>query len=370
LEGRGVSASCGECLKRAHLVGFLAPWIADRLLRREPLAPRLLSLADEELIAAVARKRTDDAFEFLDRFDLDAAWEQMARAGIEGICFHSTAYPSPLRDLTDPPRVLFTTSPVERIGKLMAEPAVAVVGARRCSGYAREVAYDFGRGLAAAGITVVSGLALGIDAEAHRGAMDAGGGAIAVLAGGADVPYPRTNRRLYERVRDAGAIVSELPPGIRPYRWGFPARNRIMAALARMTVIVEAAEKSGSLITAELASDLGRDVCAVPGLVTTRKAEGSNRLLHDGAPIVRGPADVLELIFGVGYEPAQSSIVEDLDPELRSVLDSVEEGDGVEATARETRLPAADVRAALGRLELLGLVAREGVGTYRRTARR
>src|SRR5207248_9480300 len=164
---------------------------------------------------------------------------------------HSSSYPVLLEELSDAPAVLFTTATLERLVALASEPTVAIVGARRCSGYAREVAYELGRSLGAAGVTVASGLALGVDAEAHRGAVSARGGAIAVLAGGPDVPYPRTNRSLYERVRRGGAVVSELPPGTRPFRWGFPARNRIMAGLARITVIVEAAERSGSLITAE-----------------------------------------------------------------------------------------------------------------------
>ena len=364
-----MTAVCAACLRRAHLLGFLAPRIADISGSRAPLAQKLLALPDGDLIQAVAPQQVERAKEFLEAFDAASAEERLEAAEVHGVCGHSRHYPSLLRSLPDPPAVLFSTAPVERLAQLAGEPAVAIVGARRCSGYAREVAYELGRGLGAAGVTVVSGLALGIDAEAHRGTVDARAGAIAVLAGGADVPYPRTNRRLYDRIRESGAVVSELPPGIRPFRWGFPARNRIMAGLSRITIIVEAAERSGTLITAEFAADLGRDVCAVPGRVTARVAAGSNRLLYEGAPIVRGAEDVLDMLFGVATRPPRPSVAERLEPELRAVLDAVEGCEGLGSLAERASMPAAQVRAALGRLELLGLVAREGVGTYRRTAR-
>jgi DNA protecting protein DprA len=163
-----------------------------------------------------------------------------------------------------------------------------------------KVAHALGRGLAAAGVTVVSGLALGIDAAAHRGALAAGGEPLGVLAGGVDVPYPRRNRALHAHVHADGVLVSELPPAHRPQRWSFPARNRIMAALGRLTVVVEAAESSGTLITAEFAAQLGRELGAVPGHVTAQGAAGSNRLLREGAAVIRSPEDALDELLGVG----------------------------------------------------------------------
>ena len=147
---------------------------------------------------------------------------------------------------------------------------------------------------------VVSGLALGIDAIAHRGCLDAAGTTVAVLASGVDVAYPRTNRALYERIWESGSIVSEMPPGARPYRWLFPARNRIMAALGQVTVVIEAAERSGTLITADCAADVGRDVAAVPGQVTSAAAAGTNALIRNGAALVTDAQDVLDLMYGVG----------------------------------------------------------------------
>ena len=170
---------------------------------------------------------------------------------------------------------------------------------------------------------VVSGLALGIDATAHRGCLDGGGAAFAVLACGPDVAYPRRHRRLHERIRENGLVLSELPPGTPPFRWSFPARNRIMAALSRLTVVVEAADPSGSLITADFARDLGRSVAAVPGRVTSKVARGTNGLLKDGAVPITSTEDVLDELFGVGarHPPAPShSVREPEDPGLRHVL--------------------------------------------------
>jgi DNA processing protein len=187
---------------------------------------------------------------------------------------------------------------------------VTVVGARRASSYGREVARELGRELAAAGLVVVSGLAFGIDACAHRGALEAGL-SFAVLGCGADVAYPAAHRSLWRRIGETGVILSELPPGTGPWRWTFPARNRIMAALGAMTVVVEAAERSGSLITADLAADLGRDLGAVPGPVGSRLSAGPNNLLAGGACVVRDAQDVLDAMLGRARggsaEPARRS---------------------------------------------------------------
>ncbi len=177
--------------------------------------------------------------------------------------------------------------------------AVAIVGTRRASPEGLEVARTLGRGLAGANVTVVSGLALGVDSAAHAGAVELCGPTMAVLGGGADVPYPTRKAGLYQAILAAdGVIVSEMPPGFRAFRWSFPARNRIIAALAPVTIVVEAAERSGSLITAELALDLGRDVAAVPGPVLSWRSRGTNALLRDGAALIRDVRDALELVLG------------------------------------------------------------------------
>ena len=260
---------------------------------------------------------------------------------LDAACVHSESYPAPLHELTQPPPVLYATR-LDLVTRL-AEPAAVVIGSRRPSEYGRTVAYRIARGLGAAGVPVVSGLALGIDAIAHRGCLDAGGMTIAVLASGADVPYPRTNRRLYERIRRDGCVVSEMPPGTRPCRWLFPARNRIMAALGAVTVVIEAAQRSGTLITADCAADLGRDVAAVPGLVTTEAAVGTNALIRSGAALVTDAQDVLDLLYGVGARELPPQPGPDLGPQERRALEAVARGYDLGELSRELGISAAEL---------------------------
>jgi DNA processing protein len=357
-------SACDGCLRRSHLLALLASRIAGLLNRPGTRAAGLLALPDEELIPAVAGERASEVGERLLRFDPAAERRRLDRHGVWAVCRHGRGYPAPLTDLHDPPAVVFATAPPAA----EEDPAVAIVGSRSASPYGLEVAYSLGRGLGAAGVIVVSGLALGVDAAAHRGCLDAGGRAMAVLAGGVDIPYPRRNLRLYDRIREHGVLLSEMPPGQRPYRWSFPARNRIMAGLAQMTILVEAADPSGSLISAEFARDLGRSVGAVPGRVTSRLAEGCNRLLQDGAAVITGPNDVLDELFGVGArrDPSADSKLTRLDPVLRRLLEEVEGGRSASEIGERTGLRAGEVRAELGRLEAMGLVVRSGLGSYER----
>ena len=363
---------CTACLRRARLVGLLSARIAAELAERRRAAP-ILALPDEQLVRAVGGSLKGAAWRMLETFDPSQSLDEIQAAGLHGVCRHDPLYPARLRDLGDPPALLFSTASPQRLAELCAAPAVAIVGTRRASTYGLEVASALGRGLGAAGVTVVSGLALGVDAAAHRGALDAAGPTVGVLGCGADTVYPRTNRTLYGRVRAEGAVVSELPPGQPPARWTFPARNRIMAGIARVIVVVEAAKRSGSLITAGFAEDLGREICAVPGRVTSRIAAGVNQLLVDGAHLVRGSEDVLDLLFGAGgWEGLASdkhSAEASLERPLRRVLRSVENGDSVDDAARGAQLSASELRAALGQLELLGLIRRDRLGAYERVAR-
>jgi DNA processing protein len=367
--GRGMSA-CAACLRRSHLIGHLAPRIASLLDRPRRRPAGLMSLSEAELIDAVAGPRAAEAWRFLERFDAQAAGERIEAGGLGALCLHARAYPGKLRDLADPPAVLYLTGEEERLAELAAEPAVAIVGARRASPYGLEMAHAMGRGLSAARVTVVSGLALGVDAAAHRGALEGGSSVLAVVAGGADIPYPKRNRRLHARIREEGAVLSESPPGQRPLRWSFPARNRLMAGLADLTLVVEAARPSGSLITAEFAQDLGRTVAAVPGRATSRTAAGTNSLLRDGAALVTCTGDVLEELFGVGHAHSVElpRPTEDLPEELAGVLAAVESEATVDGMARAAELPVGAVRAALARLEASGHIRRVGLAAYERTA--
>jgi DNA processing protein len=365
---------CEPCLRRSYLIAHLAPRIAGLLDRPRERPSGLLELAEEELIERVTRgERADAAHEFLRTFDADRALGELVDADIGAVCRHAAQYPPALHGLTDPPSVLYGTGSADRLAQLTAAPAATIVGTRRPSPYGTEIARELGRGLAAAGVTVISGLALGIDALAHQGTLAGRGRPIAVLACGANLAYPTRHRELYKRVREAGIVLSELPPGCRPFRWSFPARNRIMAALGAITVVVEAADPSGSLITASFAADLGTTVGAVPGQVTSRVAAGSNRLLRDGAATIRCTEDVLDEMFGIGNGPsgrrdAAPPPALALEPRLRAVLDGVEVGEGVGEIAARTGMSAPAVRSALGELELEGLIVAGGVGWYQRAA--
>jgi DNA processing protein len=363
--------ACGGCLRRAFLVAHLAPRIAGLLDHPGPKIGGLLALPDEAFVAAAAGKDGDEAWAFLDRFEVEWARDALESLQVLAVCRHADEFPASVQDLVDPPAVLFGLGEVEALRALREDQPVTVVGSRRASPYGTEVAYALGRGLGAAGLPVVSGLAVGIDGTAHRGCLDGSGLTVAVLACGPDVIYPRRHRRLYERIRAKGIVLSELPPGTRPFRWSFPARNRIMAALARMTIVVEAAEPSGSLITAEFARDLGRAVAAVPGRVTSSISRGTNGLLKDGAVPVTGTEDVLDELFGAGIRrppPAAEARREPTDPRQLTVLEAAERFASVDAIASELGLTASDVRAALGRLEAEGWLVRRDLGGWERAA--
>lgn len=279
-------------------------------------------------------------------------------------------YPPGFLTLTDPPMCIFVrgTLPAPR-------PAVAMVGARRCTPYGREAAETIASGLGTAGVTVVSGAAVGIDAAGHRGALRAGGPTVAVLGSGIDVAYPPRNAGLIARIARAGAVVSEYPPGVKALPHRFPARNRLVAALGQGVIVVEGAPGSGSLITVEFALDIGRDVMAVPGAITGLLSDVPHALIRDGAALIRGAGDVLEVLGlapagtpkrgpNLDLEPSLAGLTEDerrfleLFPGSLVTLDAVATSAGVDP-ARALRV--------LGALELKGLVTGEG-GRYRRAA--
>jgi DNA processing protein len=268
-------------------------------------------------------------------------------------------YPPLLAAIHDPPRELFLRGCGSQ--DVLARPAVAIVGARSCSSYGRSVARSLGRELAAAGVVVVSGMARGIDGEAHRGALDAGGVTCAVLGCGIDRDYPAAHAELARRIGERGLLVSEYGQGVEPAPWRFPARNRIIAGLCRATVVVEARERSGALITADFALEEGREVLAVPGEITSALSGGTNALLRLGATPVTSAADVLEA-FGLerAAQPAASvgTAAESLLLSLRENASSADE------LVRSSGLPPSAASAALMELELARLITLED-GIYR-----
>jgi DNA processing protein len=258
-------------------------------------------------------------------------------------------FPSLLAAIHDPPPGLFLRGAADPA--VLGQPAVAIVGARACSGYGASTARLLGRELAAAGLVVVSGLARGVDAEAHRGALDAGGTTVAVLGCGVDRDYPSAHRELAARIATGrGLIVSEYAPGVDPAPWRFPARNRIIAGLCAATVVVEARSRSGALITSDLALEEGREVFAVPGEIGSALSEGTNALLKLGASPLTSPDDVL---FSYGLEPAE-------EPDRAGLLGLLPAS--ADELVRRTGLAAAEVSQALVELELAGrVVQHEGV---------
>jgi DNA processing protein len=351
--------ACDACLRRTDLIAAVSGSIDLAWRERQGRTPQVLARPDEELLAL-----DPSALARYEAFSPAFARRRIAAAGLVAVCRCEHAYPERLRDLPDPPAVLHIAgSPAA----LSAGEAVAIVGSRRATPYGLEVSTVLGRTLTAAGVPVVSGMALGIDSAAHLGALDGAAAAppAAVLAGGAETPYPARMRHLHRRLIAAGAVVSEMPPGFGGHRWCFPARNRIIAALSTLTIVVEAATRSGSLITADLATDLGRTVAAVPGPVTSRYSAGANELLHAGAAVIRDARDVLDLLFGADAPRlAEQPPLPPLDPIQRRLLEQVERGHGTVAELARTMEEAQQASRTLSELELLGLVRREFGGRY------
>jgi DNA processing protein len=300
------------------------------------------------------------------RFDESAYRERLRALGVRWL--PRSEFPHALAQIFDAPLGLFVRGAAEPA--VLDAPSVAVVGARSCSSYGTHVARTLGRELAAAGLVVVSGLARGIDGDAHRGALDAGGTTVAVLGCGIDRDYPAAHTDLARRVRAAGLVVSEYgPPETtrKPaflHEWRFPARNRIVAGLAAATVVVEARERSGALITADLALEEGREVFAVPGEITSSLSVGTNRLIVLGATPLLEPADVLRTF---GIDPAARAAPE-LGEDAARVLEALGEAPAaLDDLVVATGLDAGAIAAALSALELGGFAA-EGDGVYRRAA--
>jgi DNA processing protein len=360
-------SACVECLRRSWLLADLGPYV-EKIATGEVgrRSPELLRLSNEDLVEVAAAATAEQLLARVGALSKERLLEELLLADCWACCRHGDLYPSSLRDAADAPWALVGRGNPRLLEDLEPFEAVTVVGARRATSYGREVARELGRELAAAGMTVISGMAFGIDACAHRGALDAGR-TIAVLGCGPDIAYPASHRSLWRQISESGLVISEFPPGATPWRWTFPARNRIMAALAGMTVVVEAAARSGSLITMDLAADLGRDLGAVPGPVTSRASAGPNALLAGGACVIRDAQDVLDAMLGPGQRKLRPRGPK-LDHALEAALVAVEAGHSTcDAVATATGLPGPAAAAALARLELLGYLTCSSLGTYSRT---
>jgi DNA processing protein len=319
----------------------------------------LASFAAATDVHLVGEPRSTRFAAFKARFDASAELERLHSLGFRFLARSDRAFPPLLRSIHDPPPGLFLRG--DRDASVLATAAVAIVGARACSAYGRQIARALGRDLAAAGLTVVSGLARGVDAEAHRGALEAGGTTIAVLGCGIDRDYPAAHRELARQVAATGLVVAEYAPGVEPAPWRFPARNRIVAGLCAATVVVEARERSGALITADFALEEGREVFAVPGEITSALSAGTNALLRLGATPLTCAQDVFES-FGLEAAPAATA---DLTEAAAGVLELIRaEARGADELSRASGLAAGQLAVILTELELAAAAIEED-GVYR-----
>lgn len=289
--------------------------------------------------------------------EAEALIARSAAVGATMVLPGEPGYPADCLDLPQPPALLFALGSVA----LGGHRRVGIVGTRQSSSSGERIAYQMASALVHAGVVVVSGMALGIDAAAHRGALDAGGGTIAVLGGGADLPYPPSHAALHRRIVQDGLVLSEAPIGSRPVKGAFPKRNRIIAALAELLIVVEAGERSGALITAGIALDLGRTVAAVPGAIDSPRHVGSNRLLSEGASFIGKVDDAISLLGlekTAGTPPAVARGVVSGDDESHvAILDAIRAGaSDLDGIARTAGLPAREFASAVASLELRGLL--------------
>lgn len=345
-------------------LGIPISYIGQRKLLKHFGSPEKVMEASEKQITQIIGK-TQQGVEYLENSrnkDWRKAYLELTERGISLTIKEETGYPAALLPLVDAPFGLY------HIGELPKdEICVGIVGARNCSRYGLEMAAALGRELADAGAAVVSGMARGVDGAGQWAALGRGGRSFAVLGSGVDVCYPGENRALYDRLKRQGGVISEFPPGSAPHAWHFPVRNRIISGLSRVLVVVEARERSGSLITAELALEQGKDIYAVPGRVTDALSRGCNGLIRSGAGIVISPATFLEeldMFYSKGKKKSKKSAIRLAEKEnmVYSCLDLTPKS--AEAISNETGLSMAEVMELLVSLQLKGLAIEDGIGYY------
>ncbi|MCZ7543978.1 MAG: DNA-processing protein DprA [Anaerolineae bacterium] len=294
--------------------------------------------------------------------DLDRVMEAVQRAGVDVLTWADDAYPASLRNIHDPPPVLYVKGALTETDAW----AVAVVGTRKATAYGRQITEQLVDALARSGVTIVSGLAKGIDAVAHRAALNAGGRTVAVLGSGVDVIYPSEHRDLAQAIAGAGALVSDYPLGAQPEAANFPPRNRIISGLALGVLITEAGDRSGALITADYANNQGRDVFAVPGNVISPGSRGTNRLIQDGAKLVMGVEDILtELNLGMVEQQAEvreAIPTTEIEAQLMTLL--ADAPMHIDDLCRLSEMSIAEVSSSLTLMELKGLVRQVGAMQY------
>ena len=294
--------------------------------------------------------------------NLDHLLRKVTESGAQVLTWESSDYPAILKEIPDPPPLLFVK------GHLCPEDewAIAMVGTRKATTYGREVARRLARDLAQNGVTVVSGLARGVDGIAHRAALEAGGRTLAVLGSGVDVIYPPEHRQLASQIAENGAVISDYPLGTKPEACNFPARNRIISGLSLGVLVVEAGVRSGALITAGFAADQGRDVFAVPGNILSPASTGCNQLLRDGAAVITEARDVLDALHldRLPEQQVMRALLPANEIEAAILEHLTAEPQHIDSLSRETQLPVAVVSSNLAIMELKGMVRQVGALQY------
>jgi DNA processing protein len=380
------TSACTECLRHSWLLALLGTRLGYHARDRSRLLA-LLALDDEQLIQAIGGRRRRELRERHARFNPD---HLHSSPGVETICRHCDGYPRGLAQASEraPWMLHMAGGAARRLQALSAAPTVAIVGSRRATDYGMEMARDLARGLSASGVTVAGSLADGIAAAAQEGALEASGETLAVLDGGLDVACPARRRALHKRLLATSCVLAELPCGCGPRNWCYPARERTVVGLAQLTIVVEADDDPGELQGARIARALGRTVAAVPGRVTSPVSRGTHTLLMDGAALVRGPGDALELLYagaaprdphalpgakrGTGAQRSTSARQDTsakprttaLEPRLQVALEQVGAGNDTPAKLTAASANAGEMLLALGELELMGLLARGDGGRY------
>ena len=352
----------------------LAPWLALGRVKglggvgfkklastfADPTEAFFASSAELAQVAGLHGEVIEGLVNFSGWDEIDEELRRVRDAGVEIVRFTSPEYPARLRMIADPPPFLYIKGALKRED----DQSIAIVGSRSASDYGRRVARDLARGLASLGFTVVSGMARGIDGAAHESALRAGGRTIAVLGSGVERAYPPEHEGLYRRISENGAVISELPVGTRPMAFNFPARNRLISGLSLGVVVVEATEKSGSLITAALALDQDREVFAVPGEAGASRSRGAHQLIRQGAKLVETANDVIEEIApqlvrraGTAPEPRARILPPNAGENTRKILILLQDNSlHVDQLIERSGLPPAQVLGILLDLELQGFI--------------
>ncbi len=348
-----------------HRVPYVGPTRIDRLLHRFGTLERAWSASPRELRAVLDERAVEHLLQTRAKLDPDTEMARFEQKGISVVSRVDPRYPRLLAEVPAPPTVLYVR------GELTAadDKAVAIVGTRRSTTYGQDVAVRLATDLARAGVTIVSGLARGIDAAAHHAALRAGGRTIAVLGSGPDVIYPPEHRRLAEQIMTSGAVLSDYAPGQKPDAKNFPARNRIISGLSLGVIIAEAPSRSGALITADFAADQSREVFVVPGSIFSTAGIGGLRLLRDGARPIASADDVLEdLRLTSTAQPAVAQMALPFDNDQERRLHALLTGDGqhIDDLAAAINLPIGAVSALLLTMELKGLARNSGAQHYTR----